>query len=365
MNSALAILALCLLHTAKGAFFRHGRIYQDGKSLQPRYLTFKSHGGFGNRLQAFQVSLVLARHTGRILVAPSFSDAHMGGRHVPYTTYFRAIDGVVLGSDVDLSRLQKETLDVKPDNCGIRMEDVVKRYRDSTVDILEYTGGWGYWEAMFSRVDHAAFFQSLQRDLRYTVGIEAGAALLQSWLMKPYGGVHFRLGDKQAMALFNCSTLGLSWRPGRFGCEGGAIERSIAELPLAAPGLAHVYIATNRPDDERVKATVARLRRSGQLTWTFDDFPEAVRRSALSMAYGPDVDPQSGDRDGTMISILEQQIITTSSFYVPSFPSSWDAHVIDTRVLEQREHSTVNFDLMVAEVQRVVCSRLRPMPRTP
>eukprot|EP00928_Gymnodinium_smaydae_P095560 TRINITY_DN8245_c0_g1_i1.p2 TRINITY_DN8245_c0_g1~~TRINITY_DN8245_c0_g1_i1.p2 ORF type:complete len:281 (+),score=63.37 TRINITY_DN8245_c0_g1_i1:820-1662(+) len=112
----------------------------------------------------------------------------------------------------------------------------------------------------------------------------------------------------------------------------GTTELALSELDLS--GVQHVYIATDAPQDVRVRNVVKQLEARGKTAYLWEDLPQALRNTALAAATPqpvPGQQPTTLLRDGALISCIEQLICVGAASYLPSWPSCWDETVIKLR----------------------------------
>jgi len=87
-------------------------------------------------------------------------------------------------------------------------------------------------------------------------------------------------------------------------------------------GMNTLYIATNKPYDERVRALKKALKLRGLRGITWEDVPRHAR---------PEL---GGGREGVDISLIEQHVCITAQSFIASWPSSWDETVVAYRLAE-------------------------------
>ena len=176
--------------------------------------------------------------------------------------------------------------------------------------------------------------------------------------------MHFRLGDRPGLQMANCSLFGFRSQGRLEDIKQESMSRAETQaikygcftpspkdpknhvIPLFTEDVVRswhlpknikvVYIATNKPNDRRVKTVQGMFRERGLTTLTWEDLNHTL----------------ASKRDGTEISIQEQCIAIRSKFFLPSWPSSWDAEVIYRRLDETNVDAETHFELLSDSVSR-------------
>lgn len=372
-------------------------------AARPKYLTYQpSDNGFGNRLQTFQIAFILALRSGRTLISRPFSDQHTNGVAVPYTTYLRPIDPKVLHvvedfEVPDLHSLPTGFLRLNPWlDCNQDLDQIVtwimQRKND---DVITYKYRYGHWEAMFRQEDVNAILPTMLKHVRVLPEIEGAARKLIHYVHGNYIGVHMRLGDKPGRALVNCTKRGLAFQPYGYYCDGPeiSIEDAFAFSFAKRSFPKTVYVATNRPRSRRIGALALSASQKEKRMMLWESFPRELLRRLLAedrerflgavrnadwarrKAGGERVLVQqqtvntstdmnaallqtlANERSGTLIGLIEQQILIHAKTYLPSLLSSWDQYVITQRYHRSHhsEETTEQFMLLRDAIFRARC----------
>lgn len=269
-------------------------------------------GGFNNRLQALELTLLLAVLLNRTLAIQPFSDAHERGQDVSYTKYLETISAwpVVERVHQELGKIQPLPLDQKK-QCRLDVFELLATISPAmdNVRTVKYDCGWAWWPEIFASKYHTTIRRFLSRHVRFHRSLCNGPLI-----DGPYAALHARLGDRAGISLVNCSHFGFdftapkSWESKgmsaaeresiMFGCVKGrnlrhvdviTIEEAMKAWTLPSH-IQTVYIATNRPSSSRISTIKEFLKARSLKPLLWED---------LSMSL-------ASARDGTAIRIVEQ-----------------------------------------------------------
>ena len=356
---------------------------RDSEYAKTHFVTYPNTdgpSGFNNRLESLELAFLVAVLLNRTLVVHNFSafHRHRGGEVAPEKyLHMQAFQWPVKQwSDVDFAPPQKNYTPFTRENlhCGLDIvqlcEDLRTNYSEIPVIIAhELVGPYPYWTNIFAKQYHEVIRRFLTEYVRFNPSLcdfTQNSLQSQSWLRQPYAAMHFRLGDRPGLQMANCSLFGFRFQGHledikwghmskaeieaiRYGCnKPSAKDPKNHVIPLFTEDVVRswhlpkdikvVYIATNRPNDPRVKTVQGMFRERGLTTLIWED---------LNHTLAP-------TRDGTEISIQEQCIAIRSKFFLPSWPSSWDAEVIYRRLDGTNvTDAKIHFELLSDSVSRV------------
>lgn len=352
---------------------------RDSEYAKTHFVTYLDNGGFNNRLEGLELAFLLAVLLNRTLVVHNFSAFHenYGGKVAPekYLDMQAFQWGVKQWSDVDFASPQKNYTPFTHKNRRCRLdivqlcEDLRTHYSEIPM-IIAHDGNtplYPYWTALFAKQYHEvirSFFTEYVRFNPSLCDFTKNSLQSQTWLHQPYAAMHFRLGDRPGLQMANCSLFGFRFQGHledikenmpraeieaiRFGCnKPSAKDPKNHVIPLFTEDVVRswhlpknikvVYIATNQPKDTRVKTVQGMFRERGLTTLTWEDLNQTLAPA----------------RDGTEISIQEQCIAIRSKFFLPSWPSSWDAEVIYRRLDGTNvTDAKIHFELLSDTVSR-------------
>ena len=228
-------------------------------------------------------------------------------------------------------------------------------------------GPYPFWTTLFAKQYHEvirSFFTEYVRFNPSLCDFTQNSLQSQTWLRQPYAAMHIRLGDRPALQMANCSLFGFRFQGHledikenmskaeieaiRFGCNKPSTKDPKNHvIPLFTEDVARswhlpknikvVYIATNKPGHRKVKTVQGMFRERGLTTLTWEDLNHTL----------------ASRRDGIEISIQEQCIAIRSKFFLPSWPSSWDAEVIYRRLDGTNvTDAKIHFELLSDSVSR-------------
>ena len=225
-----------------------------------------------------------------------------------------------------------------------------------------------WWTNIFAKQYHEVIRSFWTEYVRFNLSLcdfTQNSLQSQTWLRQPYAAMHFRLGDRPGLQMANCSLFGFRFQGHhedikwghmskaeieaiRYGCnKPSAKDPKNHVIPLFTEDVVRswhlpkdikvVYIATNRPNHKRVKTVQGMFRERGLTPLIWED---------LNQTLAP-------TRDGTEISIQEQCIAIRSKFFLPSWPSTWDAEVIYRRLDGTNvTDAKIHFELLSDSVSR-------------
>ena len=327
---------------------------------QTHFITYRSGEGFNNRLQALEVTFLLAVLLNRTLVIAPFTSGHNSGKLLSYLVFLEEILTwpVIDGARHDIDLGDPVRLDqVNNTHCRVDLLDLRDEIRGSEIaDVrtLRYGYVWGDWMSMFAEKYHTVIRHFLASQLRFSHYLCHGPLI-----PRPYAAMHLRFGDRLGLSLVNCSAFGFqlanspafhkpemtrAWEDGvKFGCVRGSPEKfEILRSEDAVDAWAveasrpprPVYIATNRPKDPRVARVKEKLAARGIEVLSYENVSRLL-----------DVTVRKTARDGAVLGVVEQCIALYAESFLPSWPSSWDVSVTIRR-MDMSAESHVHFRLM-------------------
>ena len=351
----------------------------DSEYAKTHFVTYPNFGGFNNRLEYLELAFLFAVLLNRTLLVKNFSASHQrfGGEVTPeqYLDMKAFQWRIKQWSNVDFAKLQRRTthLHVGRHRCGVDIvqlcEDMKKTNYSDIPMIITYDAKapYPFWPAVFAKPYHQVIRRFFAEYVRFNPSLcdfTQNSLQSQTWLRQPYAAMHFRLGDRPGLQLANCSLFGFRFQGHfedikknmslaemeaiRYGCNKPSAEDPKNHvIPLFTEdvvGSWHLpknikvlYIATNRPNDTRVKKVRGIFQKRGLTTLTWEDLDQTLAQK----------------RDGSEISIQEQCIAIRSKFFSPSWPSTWDSEVIYRRLDETgAPDAEIHFQLLVDSVSR-------------
>ena len=355
--------------------------------MQNHFVSYWSLGGFNNRLQALQIALLLSKLLNRTLIVGPFTLGHDKGRETPYTEFLDPIEWPTvnwnspeLQGKLELSKSNTANVNFAwRRNCSVPLPHVVSELESlASVQVLHYPYYSGFWRILFSSEYHEVIGHFFDRSLRLKQALYDEAISISGVLQKPYAVIHFRLGDRYGLPLVNCSEFlatpfqsfdfggfpnwfdpkmpAATWEAVRFGCvkrttAGSQVNYVTTEMAAAAwdlasinPKIRDVYIATNRPNKSRVQKLKILLQDRNLTPWTWEKLL-SERKNQSSKFY-------SGDRDGSIIGVMEQVLAIEAEAFLPAWSSSWDSVVITRRQARGKPQAGSHHELALQSLLR-------------
>ena len=98
---------------------------------------------------------------------------------------------------------------MSPRNCSIhfgRLQAHMQLREDlAQIPVAVFGNGWGYWQSLFHRDDHKTIAKFITEHSSFK---QRYIDMVKSVMPKHFAAVHCRLGDREAIPLFNCSAFG-------------------------------------------------------------------------------------------------------------------------------------------------------------
>ena len=308
---------------------------RDSEYAKTHFVTYRNLGGFNNRLEALEMAFLFAVLLNRTLLVHPFSASHtMSGGKVAPEQYFdmKAFQWPIKQwNDVDFAKLQSRSirLHVGLHPCGMDIDQLCEDMRKTSYsdipmilahDSRDGKSPYPWWPAIFAKQYHQVIRSFFTKYVRFNPSLcdfTRNSLQSQTWLRQPYAAMHFRLGDRPGLQLANCSLFGFRFQGHfrdikkqmsqaeieaiRYGCNKPSAEDPKNHvIPLFTEdvvGSWHLpenikvlYIATNRPNDLRVKKVKEMFQKRGLTTLTWENLDQTL----------------APKRDETGISIQEQ-----------------------------------------------------------
>ncbi|CAE7517806.1 unnamed protein product [Symbiodinium pilosum] len=262
---------------------------------------------------------------------------------------------------------QRWLIPVQPDrNCSIhfgRLQAHMQLREDlAQIPVAVFGNGWGYWQSLFHRDDHKTIAKFITEHSSFK---QRYIDMVKSVMPKHFAAVHCRLGDREAIPLFNCSAFGFGM--GLDETWPMMTKNSICMRPVLKPKgktskelvpapefmsmaqavaawelpeeIKTVYIATNRPKDPVVKNVTKVLEARKMQVWTWETISPRLKIGT------------GAPRDGTVTSIMEQSVAIQADRFLPSFPSSWGSVVLTRRLVAEKPDAEEQHELMVRNLE--------------
>ena len=351
---------------------------RDSEYAKTHFVIYRNRGGFNNRLENLELAFLMAVLLNRTLVVHNFSAFHGGAEgEVAPETYLdmQAFQWPVKQwSEVNFATPPRNhsVLTRKYRHCGLDIVQLCEEMRKgkfSEIPMIMAHDGRGiypYWTTLFAKQYHEVIRNFGTEHVRFNPSLcdfTQNSLQSQTWLRQPYAAMHFRLGDRPGLQMANCSLFGFRFQGHlkdinenmsiaereaiKYGCnKPSAKDPKNHVIPLFTEDVVRswhlpknikvVYIATNEPNDTRVKTVQGMFQERGLTTLTWEDLNHTLAPA----------------RDGTEISIQEQCIAIRSKFFWPSWPSTWDAEVIYRRLDGTNVDAEIHFELLSDSVSR-------------